>query len=64
LIHGGLSLRHLRELSPLCDDLADEQEVEILTWCPFASGGLVNQIRRISDGSEFWVRAVHLRRAA
>jgi len=44
------------------NDLSDGQEVEILAWRPFASGGLSYQIRRLSDGNEFWVRALYLRK--
>lgn len=44
------------------NDLSDGQEVEILAWRPFASGGLAYQIRRVSDGNEFWLRALYLRK--
>ena len=44
------------------NDLSDGQEVEILAWRPFASGGLSYQIRRLSDGNEFWIRALYLRK--
>ena len=46
------------------NDLSDGQEVEILAWRPFASGGLAYRIKRISDGNEFWVRALYLRKSA
>jgi hypothetical protein len=48
--------------SASANDLSDGQEVEILAWRPFASGGLSYQIRRLSDSSEFWVRALYLRK--
>jgi hypothetical protein len=47
---------------PVRNDLSDGQEVEILAWRPFATGGLSYQIRRLSDGSEYWVRALYLRK--
>jgi hypothetical protein len=51
-----------RDRDPATNDLSDGQEVEILAWRPFASGGLSYQIRRLSDGNEFWVRALYLRK--
>jgi len=51
----------IAESSGTTNDLCDGQEVEILAWRPFASGGLSYQIRRLSDSSEFWVRALYLR---
>ena len=47
---------------PLANDLADGQEVEILSWRPRAREGLSYQIRRLSDGHECWILAPHLRR--
>jgi len=46
------------------NDLADGQEVEILSWRPRSRDGLAYQIRRLSDGSEWWLAAIYLRRAA
>jgi hypothetical protein len=47
---------------PLANDLADGQEVEIVSWRPRSREGLCYQIRRLSDGSEWWIAAVYLRR--
>jgi hypothetical protein len=47
---------------PLANDLADGQEVEIVSWRPRSREGLVYQIRRLTDGSEWWIGAVYLRR--
>ena len=47
---------------PLANDLADGQEVEILSWRPRAREGLAYQVRRLGDGSEWWIAAVYLRR--
>jgi hypothetical protein len=47
---------------PLSNDLVDGQEVEILSWRPRSRHGLAYQIRRLSDGSEWWIGAVYLRR--
>jgi len=44
------------------NDLSDGQEVEVLAWRPAATGGLSYQIKRLSDGSEFWLRALYLRK--
>jgi len=46
------------------NDLRDGQEVEILGWRPRTLDGIRYQIRRLSDGREWWIRAVHLRKAA
>jgi hypothetical protein len=46
------------------NDLVDGQEVEILSWRPRSRDGLSYQIRRLSDGSEWWLGATYLRRAA
>jgi hypothetical protein len=48
--------------NPLANDLTDGDEVEILSWRPRAREGLSYQIRRLSDGSEWWIGAVYLRR--
>ncbi len=47
---------------PLANDLADGQEVEIVSWRPRSREGLAYQIRRLSDGSEWWIGAAYLRR--
>jgi hypothetical protein len=47
---------------PLANDLTDGQEVEIVSWRPRSREGLAYQIRRLSDGSEWWIAAVYLRR--
>jgi hypothetical protein len=46
----------------LANDLVDGQEVEILSWSPRAREGLAYQIRRVTDGTEWWIAAVYLRR--
>ena len=46
------------------NDLADGQEVEIVSWRPRSRDGLSYQIRRLSDGSEWWITATFLRRGA
>ncbi len=48
----------------VANDLADGQEVEIVSWRPRSRDGLSYQIRRLSDGSEWWITATFLRRAA
>jgi len=47
----------------LPNDLADGQKVEILSWRPRAREGLTYRIRRLSDGTEWWIAAVYLRRS-
>ena len=47
---------------PLSNDLADGQQVEILAWRPRSREGLLYQVRRLSDGSEWWIGAQYLRR--
>lgn len=47
---------------PLGNDLSDGQEVEIMSWRPRSRHGLAYQIRRLSDGSEWWIDATYLRR--
>jgi hypothetical protein len=44
------------------NDLADGDEVEILSWRQRSRAGVAYQIRRLSDGSEFWIAASYLRR--
>lgn len=46
----------------LANDLADGEEVEILSWLPRSRVGLSYQIRRLRDGSEWWIAATYLRR--
>jgi hypothetical protein len=50
--------------NPLDNDLADGQQVEILSWKPRARDGVIYQIRRLADGSEWWIGAHLLRRQA
>ncbi len=47
---------------PLANDLSDGQEVEILSWHPRSREGLAYRIRRLSDGSEWFIAAIYLRR--
>lgn len=47
---------------PIANDLTDGQEVEILSWRPRAREGVTYQIRRSTDGTEWWVSVEHLRR--
>lgn len=44
------------------NDLVDGQEVEILSWRPRSREGLAYQVRRISDGTEWWIASTYLRR--
>jgi len=46
----------------LPNDLVDGQEVEILSWRPRAREGVTYQVRRITDGTEWWVAVDYLRR--
>lgn len=48
----------------LANDLSDGEEVEILSWLPRSREGLSYQIRRVRDGSEWWIAATYLRRGA
>lgn len=47
--------------NPQDNDLVDGQQVEILSWRPRSSAGVLYQIRRLADGSEWWIGARHLR---
>ena len=47
---------------PVDNDLADGQEVEIVSWQPRSREGVAYQIRRSADGSEWWVAVEYLRR--
>ena len=49
---------------PLANDLADGQQVEIVSWRPRSREGLLYQVRRLADGSEWWIGANYLRRQA
>ena len=51
-----------RDGMSLDSDLADGEEVEILSWQPRSRGGLLYEIRRVGDGREWWIAAAHLRR--
>ena len=44
------------------NDLVDGQEVEIVSWQPRSRTGLSYQVRRISDGTDWWIAAKYLRR--
>jgi hypothetical protein len=46
----------------VANDLADGQEVEIVSWRPRAREGVAYQIRRSADGSEWWIAVQYLRR--
>jgi hypothetical protein len=62
--------KELREaiLTMHCDgvsvenNLADGEEVEILGWRPRTKDGIRYQIRRLSDGGEWWIAALFLRK--
>jgi hypothetical protein len=45
------------------NDLADGEEVEILSWRQRSRAGVIYQIRRLRDRSEWWIAASYLRRA-
>src|SRR5512143_2294997 len=49
---------------PLVNDLADGQQMEILSWRPSSREGLMYQVRRVADGTEWWIEARYLRRQA
>jgi hypothetical protein len=46
----------------LSNDLSDGEEVEILSWRPKSRQGSLYQVRRLTDDSEWWIAAIHLRR--
>lgn len=48
----------------LPNDLFDGQQVEVLSWRPRSSEGLLYQIRNLADGREGWIGAHHLRKEA
>ncbi len=50
-----------RNGGPLDNDLADGQELEILSWQPRSSLGLIYEVRRLQDDTEWWISASHLR---
>jgi hypothetical protein len=49
---------------PLANDLSDGQQVEIVSWRPRSREGVLYQVRRVGDGSEWWIEARYLRREA
>jgi hypothetical protein len=49
---------------PLANDLIDGEQVEIVSWRPRSREGLLYQVRRLADGSEWWIGANCLRRQA
>ena len=50
--------------NPMENDLADGQPVEIVSWRPRSREGVLYQIRRVTDGTEWWIGAQYLRRQA
>jgi hypothetical protein len=46
----------------IANDLADGQEVEIVSWRPRSRDGVAYQVRRSTDGSEWWIAVAYLRR--
>jgi hypothetical protein len=46
---------------PIANDLRDGQEVEILSWRPGAREGVLYQVRRAVDRSEWWISVEYLR---
>jgi len=46
----------------IANDLADGQELEILSWRPHGREGVAYQVRRCTDGSEWWIGVAYLRR--
>lgn len=46
----------------IANDLSDGQEVEIVSWRPRAREGVAYQVRRSTDGSEWWIAVQYLRR--
>lgn len=49
---------------PMANDLADGQQIEIVSWRPRSREGLLYQVRRVADGTEWWIEAKYLRRQA
>jgi hypothetical protein len=47
---------------PIPSDLADGQEVEIVSWRPRSRASAIYQIRRSADGKEGWIGVENLRR--
>lgn len=45
----------------IANDLADGQEVEIVSWRPRSRDGVAYQVRRSTDGSEWWIGVQYLR---
>ena len=46
----------------MANDLSDGQEVEVVSWRPRSREGLSYQVRRVSDGTEWWIASTYLRR--
>ena len=46
----------------VANDLSDGQEVEVVSWRPRSREGLSYQVRRLSDGTEWWIASTYLRR--
>lgn len=49
---------------PLANDLRDGQQVEIVSWRPRSREGLMYQVRRLTDGTEWWIESRYLRKQA
>lgn len=47
---------------PIANDLLDGQEVEILSWRPGAREGVIYEVRRRGDRSEWWISVEYLRK--
>jgi len=52
-----------RAVTTAAHGLSDGEEVEILAWRPRSPLGLAYQIRRLSDGREWWIEALYLRKS-
>ena len=60
-VHGSVPLTDLNG-GALPNDLADGQQIEIISWRPRSREGVLYQISRLSDGSEWWIAPQYLRR--
>ena len=49
---------------PLANDLSDGHQVEIVSWRPRSREGVLYQVRRLLDGSEWWIESRYLRKNA
>jgi hypothetical protein len=55
-------LTTLGDGKPVQNNLVDGEEVEVLGWRPRTLDGIRYQIRRLSDGHEWWICAPFLRK--